>query len=421
MLFAPGRHTIVAQSSIPEFAADQDPFDKYYIPGRWAAAALRPHTTLIVPDHSAIRAHITFLEHTLGQYTRQKLHTLYTADKAYLLDDDINASLLHEVRAVIATHLRNGRGTTIAPYRANRPFHTWRNQIIETDVDHIGDDEDFISRYGNKSVLHRNIARPKEPALLETRDGSINIPKGYICDTQEDLVQAFERLRQEGIQEMIIKPTHGSTGEGIQKVNTLVEVAAYTWPTGPFVLEACLPLDTDDDGKEVNCSLQFIGQHIIGEPTAQIINGTHWEGNVVPGLSPASFASDAQRQAQAALHILATKGHKGPGGFDFLLARGKAFLVDPNIGRYTGAHVPKYWSEYFAPGKAWATLEMPHHLSVEGAWEKLCRKEIAYDHDRQHGVFPICHLEGMWSMHIAIAKDARSAYRMIMEAKSHLS
>lgn len=424
MLFEQDKHVVIAQGALPEFEADNDPFDRLYIPARWAIfAALCKNVSIVLPGTPEVRDMVSFLNQTVGTYRRQSMDVLWTSGHNYLLDRDIAQEAQSELAMAIAARKNHGINTRLVPYRANNEFLGWaRNLVDEHSCDVVGDDQRFIQNFGNKTILHPNVNNPNKLPLFH--DLNVNIPSGYVCDTLADLPRAYELLSARGVSSVMIKPAHGSTGEGIVNARSMADVNQYSWEgAGPFIIEECLVLSRDDRGNEINCSLQFVGARLVGQATSQIVSGTHWQGNVVPGILPEGFATHAEEQARLLLGRLSDHGLRGPGGFDFLNAGGKPFLVDPNLGRFTGAHIPKFIAHELLSeqSRAWATLEMSKSRSVGEVWELLQSKGLAMNFDTMRGVFPFCHLRNMWAMHMAFASSGTEALHMLRSAQTLLA
>ena len=71
----------------------------------------------------------------------------------------------------------------------------------------FGETLEFMDRFGSKSILHRHIQHPDTPSVLEVlvRDSTVRIrvPRGFVCETCEDLLLAYRTI---GSSTVVIKP-----------------------------------------------------------------------------------------------------------------------------------------------------------------------------------------------------------------------
>lgn len=417
MKFLADKHALFVQGSQPEFEGNGDPYTHRYFPARWATlAALLPHSTIVLPDQSEVRDLVDFLESTLTAFFRRQMEVCWVSGNDFLLDNDIAAEARGKLRSIVDTHSQAGRTTVVFPYRRNKYFTDWSSSLFDDPHAVIADDPVFIERFGGKDILYPHLTDEKSAGVFD--QVAVRLPRGFVCSSKVELVDAYRRLEEAGITKVVIKPVKSAAGLGIVKASSLSEVQAYEWHLGgAFVIEECLAVDTDADGNELSCSVQFIGTELVGGPKSQLVDGTHWIGNVSPSLFSEEFAADVVSQTRQALERLHALGLRGPGGFDFLSCKGRPYLVDPNVGRFTGAHCPEFIAQNLFPGKPWALLDMPKEKSIFEVWEILNRNGLALDFAAQQGVFPFCHLPKMWSMALAFGDTNQQALAMIQKAR----
>lgn len=420
MQFLDENHVVVALSSQRKFEGNGDPYNHLYIPARGAPlAAVLPHATIVLPENPEIRELIRFLEKTLVSTLRGQMRVVWVSGKNYLLDDDITAEARNKLGEIVLSHQDQGRSTVVLPYCRSAPFTAWSDHLAASQYSVIGDAPAFIEAYGTKQILYPDVADDSSKGLFAGLP--ISLPRGFFCRSIADLPAAYDRLVAEGIVDVVVKPTASAAGLGIAKVRSRAELFAYNWHLGgSFVVEECLSVDHDQDGCEVSCSVQFIGDQIVGLPKSQLVNGSHWEGNVSPGLFNKEFGEQVLGQARHALKKLRELGMQGPGGFDFLSTKGKPYLVDPNLGRFTGAHWPDFIAQRLIPNRPWAALEFPQHRDIFEVWEILKQNGLALDLAKGEGGFPFCHLRNMWSMALAFAPTNELAFATIKKARAIL-
>ena len=202
---------------------------------------------------------------------------------------------------------------------------------------------------------------------------------------------------------MMIKPVHGSTGEGIQTLRSAADILSYEFPMGDVLLEEKMNIDRDGQGNEIAPSVQYIGNELHEGVTDQIIRGVAFSGNTLPSQTSAHFQKEMRAMAK---RVLAWLKPKGPGGLDFFSVNGKPYLVDPNIGRFTGAHPARFFQELYAPGTNFMTWKTKTTIPLPALWQKLENSGICFKPGSVQGVYPLCYLPGMWSMLIAFG-DSR--------------
>jgi hypothetical protein len=84
------------------------------------------------------------------------------------------------------------------------------------------------------------------PSVIETIDPSILVPRGYVCTSRLELVEARRLLWDVDV---CIKPLNGASGVGIVLYASDEQVETYDFPHGHVNLEECLALDVDEHGE----------------------------------------------------------------------------------------------------------------------------------------------------------------------------
>ncbi|MBM3257421.1 MAG: hypothetical protein FJY98_03825 [Candidatus Liptonbacteria bacterium] len=381
----------------PEYEMDEDWADQWYVSAR-TIALVRPRRDLIIlpGGNEQTKEFFAFCAKTLQFDPAQ---VIWTSGQSYLLDKDIAQEVLFQIRGTL-----HGGNWEIIPYSVTHPFSEWTSSL---QFPIFGDDEGWVARYSDKSILHPHARRalrhtPPLGALIP----SLRIPRGYACETREDLLEARRFLEQDGISEFIIKPARGTTGEGIKFVGLEESFETYRFPMGSVVLEERLPIDTDAAGRPISPSIHYFGEALAENVTDQLFgDGVAHEGNLVPSGTSAAFQQELRDMAQCVLSHLKPKG---PGGFDFLSVGGKPVLIDPNVGRFTGAHPALIFRNLYAPGASFQCWKVKPKGTVWGFWETLRRKGLSFNTHSQKGVFPLCYLPEMWGM-LAAFGETREA------------
>ncbi len=402
-LFGSTRRALWCHGPRPEYEKDSDWADQWYIPAR-TLPLVRPRKDVVVlpGGNDQIREFAAFCARELGFDPAQ---IKWTSGRRYLLDEGICAELLPELRKITG----HGRWTVI-PYSVTPQFRAWSKEIGAAV---FGDTESFVERFGNKGILHPEIGAPKPRFALGNRVPGLLIPKGFICASQPALRGAWGRLKDAGVDSLLLKPIYGATGEGIIRIANKEALEGYEFPMGPVALEELLPAET-------TCSVQFNGTAVFGAVTDQFVNGWCWEGNMAPSSMPPRLTTYTMMSASRILASLGEEGLRGPGGFDFVIARDRPYLVDVNLGRFTGAHIPKLFREMYAPNARLMSWKADPKVGVHEYGERLRARGIAFERNEGYGVFPICYLPEMWGMLAAFAESRDELDRLKCEADALL-
>lgn len=70
----------------------------------------------------------------------------------------------------------------------------------------FGETNEWVKKWGNKSILHRQIRTPHVPAVIDEIDPNIAVPRGWVCHSNEDLLAAWRELRTHGVLKVAVKP-----------------------------------------------------------------------------------------------------------------------------------------------------------------------------------------------------------------------
>ena len=389
------QNLLYAHGARPEYARDVIPHgDQWYIPTR-VLPLVRPRRDIIILPRTIQTIDFSrFIRKVLGILEDQ---IAWTTGRHFTLDADIVDDMLP---AILPFAWKLRKEYCVVPYSVLPEMVEWTSR---TGLPVFADDMNFVRNYGHKGILH------------EGSSGGCLIPgiptaRGYFCNTYADLTRALSCLACPSL----IKPIYGSAGEGITDA-TEETIRGYHFRLGPVVVEEKLIPDTfslqnDEKTMDLSYSTQFNGTEILGRPTVQLLEGTEWVGNIMSssftpsGKQVTREVIDATRRAVV---WLSQRGFRGPGGFDFLSVAGHAVMVDVNVGRFTGAHIPKIFKHLYAPKSPvmlnWKVKPCAG-TSVFDVWEKLERKHITFTPGKTAGVFPLCYLPGIWAMFVVFGE-----------------
>lgn len=389
----------------PEFVLDDDPFDKWYIPGRTLSLVRARRDAIVLPGGNApLREFARFCARWIGL---EEWQILWTSGTKFVLDEEIFRELLPALQGTVGWRPQEWE---IVPYAVTKPFLAWANGFPTIPV--FGDHAAFVARYSDKACLQPDTPGTKHcrvlPFLPEVVP-ELRVARGYAAYDCNDLQAAVRQLVDRGVTSFVIKPVFGTTGEGIKLGIELGDPVLddYDFPMGPVILEEFLDIDQDDTGRPIAPSVQYFGQTLFPGVTDQLCDGAVYQGNRFPSTTNAGFQEEMRTMAQGLLTHLRPNG---PGGFDFLSVRGRPILSDPNVGRFTAAFPARLFADQYAPGSAFVCWKVDACRGINEFWELLRSRGAAFQDGR--GVFPLCYLPGMWSMLGAFAQSPEALPRL---------
>ena len=416
---SPAVHTVLAQSAKPEYEFDGDDTDYLYIAGRGISIAHPEYASIILPSDPSNQQFIQFCNETLHR-NRRDIQALLLEGDEYLLDQRIINGYDQQTRDHIESLLSEGEEVVVYPYTVNEPMMDWYSDYASrTSV--YGESPEVSMAFGHKGIMHRHIAHPERASVLEDakKDG-VRIPRGYVTSSLDELKDAYDMMFElTGRNSYQIKGVYGSAGTvntAIYSRHELNSVEDF-FLEGDVSIEERLPLEHDEEGNEINCSVQYANGKIFGRPTIQIIEGTQSKGNIVGSPKYAEMQADALDQAKKTLAVLRQKGFTASGSFDFVFAKNKTWLIDVNCARDTAAHVPKHFAEMYAGNSNFVSHEMPNQMDVFEAWERV--KELGFDFSQTsgQGVYPLYHLQGVKARWIATDPRVETAMETLRKVQ----
>ena len=347
----------------------------------------------------------------LARFTGLNVDTqvIWTSGVTECMHQEVDDVIVSSLMAMVDS--RPDEGFVLIPYTFTPSFVQWSQPLAQhPQVRVLGDNFEWRAIFSSKGILHRHMKSLDVPSRLELIDASIPVPQGFICSDTEDLVRAYQAI---GHQDVIVKPCRTSSGLGIVFLHSLEEVLAYSFPYGDVAIEEKLNLDyvvrSNGSTEEISPAIHYMGPNIMGHFLVdQVLEGVVYSGN-----QPTSL--DALRQEEVMTHAVSLvrgMGPSGPGGFDFLMAQGRPYLVDINVGRFNGSLVPKlffgcffnqhtnlkwlYWIEHSTPTE-----------HIETVWERLESEGIALQDEGadSYGVFPIRYVRDVTWAFIAIGRS----------------
>jgi hypothetical protein len=417
------------QSPKPEYDL---PSQRYGMPAR-CIPLVRPQLDLIVLPgaHAPTLEAWCFYKTVLGLTDDQ---VIWTAGSKFNMDDDMDDTTVETLVNRMESVSVPGKTTwLLVPYCPTPNFHRWASPLVENSgglLTIFGETPEWLEKFGDKGVLHRKMSSLHEPSVLETIDPTIPVPRGFVCETVEELLAARELMSD--LPEVCIKPLSGATGVGIVLKPTLEFLKEYSFHMGAVNLEHCLDLDLDDRGEAISPVLHYMGNKFCGDYMLdQIMDGCAYTGWGRTAVSQ-EFQDEAARAMTAYLEY---SQPNGAGGVDFLSVGGKPLLTDINTGRFNGAHPAKLFHEAHAPPGsefyAWKLSE-DEMAAMDGVgmmdlWAALNEAGLGFSPasaaagDVSSGVFPLVSLRGLRYQFLAIGEDHAETMAIVHRAKEVLA
>lgn len=318
------------------------------------------------------------------------------------MDDEVDEVIMSKLKSKILGSEEGPSGWALVPYANTFKFHRWAKELEHLGVKIIGEHDSWMDQYSSKGILHRHIQTPQIPSTLEKLGvGKVNVPRGWVCDTVEDLLLAWRDL---DVTKAALKPVFGAAGEGIFFPESEDELRTYDFRMGQVLLEEYCDLDFTSDGVCLSPAVHYIGKETVGQLVDQIMVGTSYGG------WRTTHADDkfVQKCTNIIKAVVSRLNPSGPGGFDFLSVHGEPLLTDVNTGRFNGSHFPKLWIEQNAPGRPWICLKRkpPINLPI-GMWLwRLNKMSCRFTTQKRRGVFPLNYIAGLSGQFMGVGRDA---------------
>jgi hypothetical protein len=400
------------QSPKPEYKAEEQ---RYCMPGR-CIPLMRPDVDLIVlpGNHGPTAEAWEVYKGILGLSDSQ---VVWTSGSLFNMDDDMCSDTVRTLEAKMTEAA--GAHWLLLPYCPTPNFYRWASPLVsrlDGAASMFGETTEWLAKYGDKGLLHRKISSLDTPCMIEEIDPTIAVPKGYVCETVDELLEARKLLAD--VEHVCIKPLAGATGVGIVLKPSLKDLQEYNFHMGPVSLEEYLNLDTDERGEAISPVLHYMGNKFCGNYMLdQIMLGTMYLG-----WQRTAVSEDFQREATRAMSaFLAHASPTSAGGVDFLSVDGKPFLVDINSGRFNGAHPPRLFHQAHGPPGTifycWklnkadiSALNAAGVCTLRDVWRRMLEEDgLAFvPSTSTEGVFPLSAIDGLRLQFLAVGTDVDS-------------
>lgn len=248
---------------------------------------MRPKDLIVLPgNHAPTRDLVNFMVPLLGLSAEQ---IIWTSGEHYSLNADITESIRERIGATIRSspsavdknNVATGCHWVLIPYSATKCFYKWTSDLLlefpnnapassvrRATLEVFGESEEWNEKYGHKGILHRHMSSLSTRAVIEEIDENFKktyVAKGYQCSNADHLLGAYELLFAEtSSRKAVIKPILGTSGFGIEFIDSAAQLSAYTFPMGEVLLEEMLNLDHTEDGLVISPAVHYVGDQIFG-------------------------------------------------------------------------------------------------------------------------------------------------------------
>ena len=369
---------------------------------------------IILPNAEPLKQMKTFFEETL--WDGQTVNCIFSDKQYYSIDAGISNDdgLFEEIKKQLSFFVKAEGTIDLISFAPTPEIEEW-TKCLPYKVVHNFDSALFRKKYSSKNIFHRLISEPDKPALIEHLP--LRIPRGYVAQSQKEIVVACEKLSSEGVDNILAKPSNQSAGIGIKDIRSNDDIEGLSTDV-EYLLEEKLVLDEDAYGKKSNCGVAFHDNQVFGV-WRQLLNGDAYMGAIYPFGGADTLNDDILRQIHTFKDFMITKGMKKDGGIDFIISNNQAFLVDNNLGRMTGTHSAIFFQRRYVPDTPFAYFDLGKlGLGVFEVWEILRQKNVALDIDRKLGVFPVCWMPNICAEMIAFAPTPLDAYELMSEMRT---
>jgi len=310
-----------------------------------------------------------------------------------------------------------------------------------------------------KSFLHPSLAHPCRPALRDAAlSHDVRGPRGFCCETPEQLLEAWERLKAiDAAMPLVLKPAAGSGGDGVRLNATVADLhsvvaqmrsnARRTTQHGHF---SVVSMKTEEE----TILEEMVGEPGQPSPTVYMVAahvavvadqlltpcGTANLGNLSPATQVAPNVVEAMVRACVALgtHL----GLRGQWGVDFVLDdMATPVMVDLNMGRPNGSlsyycwrarqppppHQPSEEQDCLTPrarqelGLACTTFYPPAGLRLAALAQDLQERGLLWNESHGEGIVLAQYLPSGGSVLAASWQGTQAARHIMDDFLVHMS
>jgi hypothetical protein len=261
---------------------------------------------------------------------------------------------------------------------------------------------DNIWTLPDKSWLHKNIPGSKSKSPEEIFNlkfpEDINVPKGYIFHSFEELHEAKSILEQEGVTKFMIKDVVGAGGYfnwpirneeeykvALKAINFNKSLLEYSREPA-YIIQELLETSIGDNDICYTPIVHYLGQILLPGVYYQYCPKFQYSG-MNTNLVSDEISKECIRQAEI---LKSTLNFKGPWGIDFVLdEKNKVYVIDINYGRMCGSHYIRLFNLIFADGQYCDSWYHPTNPEINSFYEKITKLGLNYDFEKKKGVIPL--------------------------------
>eukprot|EP00478_Filoreta_tenera_P000325 GABV01000325.1.p1 GENE.GABV01000325.1~~GABV01000325.1.p1 ORF type:complete len:480 (-),score=177.80 GABV01000325.1:5-1414(-) len=267
----------------------------------------------------------------------------------------------------------------------------------------------------NKEWLHSKDRGLKHTVQLrDPKTGkSVNLhkPYGWTAFDKETLLKGYDALREklgpEG--KLVAKYTELTAGTGVTlDVDRAFVEKIEPSKASPVVLEEMLVADRlpGYETKYENApSVHYIGKDRYGEICSQLSLGQFFNGVASPAIGmPKALSSEIHAVCRA---ISRQFKFQSTWGLDFMVCKGKPYLIDLNFGRLNNTHYAKMFLDLHdlldLPFRSFKREIPVFDNGMTSIWAHLLSRGLAFSPETHYGVAVLAFDNGIRASFVAIA------------------
>ncbi len=266
---------------------------------------------------------------------------------------------------------------------------------------------------------HINLVQNSGPSLEELSE--FCVPRGFMADTTDELLEASRRLRAGGVKKMLLKPVDGDGGVGIEYFSAIDDglLRRHGFAHGTMILEENVV--TSARSAIVAPSIHICGGH-VGVPARQALAGDTFLGLRYPSGLSDDMCQSVVRMARA---FVQRAQPTGLGGLDFIQGTdGHMYLIDLNVGRMTEAMPLIFCAEQhgqeLSTSGVWMSRKFtPESDNLPGLLQQLTEDGLllpAANGAIHSGVMPIVYRKDYGGMFVAYGTTSAEARELLDNA-----
>eukprot|EP00051_Salpingoeca_urceolata_P006844 m.90543 g.90543 ORF g.90543 m.90543 type:complete len:1273 (-) comp15010_c0_seq4:98-3916(-) len=278
------------------------------------------------------------------------------------------------------------------------------------------------------AILHRDMAKPDEPSLVEAIDASWVTPFGFTCSKTEHLLAAYPKIKEHlaaagrpdaGIELLPVRQGWAGAAR-IASVSSQNELELYDFALGPVVMREVLDYDRDEDGL-IRTAACWLSRKQLGLVDELVVAETWHRSRDCR--RPQEFQDEINAITK---RLLAETKLDASGACKivFMSLNGKPVLYRVASG-FANAHYALLFKDAYAQKSnfvCWSTTP-DETLDVWTLWARLANERVAFRPRRKRkiGVYPLSFTKGLPSVLIAVTDGTVDLDSVVAKAEAFVT